>query len=183
MQTRLDRFDNSWYHPGAGAFVRLVWYFINAALFKGSWFLPVAPKLILLRLFGAKIGKGVVLKPGVNIKYPWKLEIGDYTWIGEGVWIDNLAEVKIGKHCCVSQGAMFLCGNHNYSLQGFDLMVGTIVMEDGAWAGAKTLLCPGTYMGSHAVLTAASVASGRLDPYTVYRGHPAISVKKREIKA
>ena len=70
-------------------------------------------KVFLLQLFGAKVGKGVVIKPNVNIKYPWLLEIGDYTWIGERAWIDNLAQVKIGKNCCISQGAMLLCGNNN----------------------------------------------------------------------
>lgn len=183
VQTRLDRFDNSWYKPGAGALVRLVWYFTNVLLFKSSWFLPIAPKRAILRLFGAKVGKGVVLKPCINIKYPWKLEIGEYTWIGENVWIDNLAEVKIGRHCCVSQGALLLCGNHNYSREGFDLMVGEILMEDGAWAGARSVLCPGTTLRTHAVLSAGSVASGELEAFTIYRGHPAKAVKKREIKA
>lgn len=183
VQTRLDRFNNSWYKPGAGPMVRLMWYFTNALFFKSSWFLPVGPKRSILRLFGARIGKGVVLKPCINIKYPWKLEIGDYSWIGENVWIDNLAEVKIGSHCCVSQGALLLCGNHDYSRESFDLMVGSITMEDGSWAGARTLLCPGTVLGSHSVLSAASVATGRLESYTIYRGHPAVPVKKREIKA
>lgn len=163
--------------------MRLLWYFTNVVFFKSSWFLPVSPKRVLLRLFGAKIGRGVVLKPCINIKYPWKLEIGDYSWIGENVWIDNLAEVKIGKHCCVSQGSMFLCGNHNFTRERFDLMVGSIQLEDGAWAGAQTLLCPGTTLRSHAVLSAGSVGSGTLEAYTIYRGHPAVAVKKREIVA
>lgn len=71
-------------------------------------------KIWMLRKFGAKIGKGVFIKPLVNIKYPWNLDIGDYTWIGENVWIDNLTQVKIGSNVCISQGAMLLCRNHNY---------------------------------------------------------------------
>ena len=65
-------------------------------------------------MFGAKIGKGVIIRPGVSVKYPWKLQIGDNTWIGENVWIDNLSNIIIGKNVCVSQGAMLLSGNHNY---------------------------------------------------------------------
>ena len=84
-------------------------------------------KKFILKLFGAKIGRGVVIKPGVNIKYPWKLFIGDYSWIGEKVWIDNLANVVIGRSVCISQGAMLLTGNHNYAAKEFDLMVLAII--------------------------------------------------------
>jgi putative colanic acid biosynthesis acetyltransferase WcaF len=182
VQTRLDRFDNAWYQPGAGPVKRLLWYVVNALIFKSSWFLPMGPKRSILRWFGAKIGQGVVLKPCINIKYPWRLEVGDYTWIGENVWIDNLGDVKIGRHCCLSQGALLLCGNHDFTKEGFDLMVGNITLEDGAWAGAMTLVGPGVSMGSHSVLSAGSVATRNLEPYTIYRGNPAAPVKKREIK-
>ena len=77
-------------------------------------------KIYLLKIFGAKIGKGVIIKPGVNIKYPWNLYIGDHVWIGENVWIDNLDDVIINNHVCVSQGAMLLCGNHNYKKSSFN---------------------------------------------------------------
>ena len=83
-------------------------------------------KRTLLRLFGANVGRGVVLKPRVTIKYPWKLAVGEHSWIGENVWIDNLGQVTIGNHCCLSQGALLLCGNHNYKKATFDLMVGDI---------------------------------------------------------
>lgn len=136
-------------------------------------------KVRLLRCFGAKIGKGVVIKPSVNIKYPWNLSIGDYTWIGENVWIDNLVQVTIGSNVCVSQGAMLLCGNHNYKKSTFDLMVGKIVLEDGCWVGAQSVVCPGITLHSHAVLGVASVANKNLDAYTIYQGNPAHMVRKR----
>ena len=138
-------------------------------------------KVSLLRLFGAKIGKGVVIKPSVNIKYPWNLSIDDYTWIGENVWIDNLVQVTIGSNVCVSQGAMLLCGNHNYKKSTFDLMVGKIVLEDGCWVGAQSVVCPGVTLHSHAVLGVASVANKNLDAYTIYQGNPAQMVRKRGI--
>ena len=138
-------------------------------------------KVRLLRCFGAKIGKGVVIKPSVNIKYPWNLSIGDYTWIGENVWIDNLVQVTIGSDVCVSQGAMLLCGNHNYKKSTFDLMVGKIVLEDGCWVGAQSVVCPGVTLHSHAVLGVASVANKNLDAYTIYQGNPAHMVRKRII--
>ena len=125
--------------------------------------------------------KGVVIKPSVNIKYPWNLKIGDYVWIGENVWIDNLVEVSIGDNVCISQGAMLLCGNHNYKKTSFDLMVGKIMIEAGAWVGAQSVVCPKVTIHSHAVLAVGSVASHDLDEYAVYQGNPAIKVRDRKI--
>lgn len=130
-------------------------------------------KVSVLRFFGAKIGKGVVIKPGVNVKYPWLLTIGDYSWIGEDVWIDNLAQVTIGADCCISQGTLLLTGNHNYKLPTFDLIVKPIVIEDGAWVGAKCIVCPGVTVGSHAVLTVGTIATKSISGFGVYQGNPA----------
>jgi putative colanic acid biosynthesis acetyltransferase WcaF len=179
--TDLSRFNNSWYRPG-GAVRRIVWYglheiFISSAQPFG--FLRVW----LLRMFGASIGKGVVIKPRVRVKYPWKLKVGNHSWIGEDVWIDNLGCVSIGSNCCISQGAMLLCGNHDYKISTFDLKVGDIVLEDGAWVGAKAVVCPGVHCGSHCVLAVGSVASSNLEAYTVYRGNPAVKVKDRVMQS
>ena len=124
-----------------------------------------------------QIGKGVVIKPSVNIKYPWKLIVGDHVWIGENVWIDNLAEVFISDNVCISQGAMLLTGNHNYKLSTFDLIIGTITLEDGVWIGAKSVVCPGVKCASHSVLTVGSIATKNLEPYIIYQGNPAIKIK------
>ena len=132
-------------------------------------------------MFGAKIGKGVVLKPNINIKYPWRLRIGNHSWIGEGVWVDNLEDVIIGANCCISQGALLLCGNHNYKKSTFDLMTGKIILEDGVWVGAKAIVCGGVVCMSHAVLSAGSVATSELEAYSVYQGNPAVKIKEREI--
>ena len=135
----------------------------------------------MLRIFGAEIGEGVVIKPSVNIKYPWKLEVGSHSWIGENVWLDNLAKIKIGHHVCISQGAFLLTGNHNYTKGTFDLMVSEIVLEDGVWIGARSIVCPGVTCHSHSVLTVAGVALKNLEPYSVYSGNPAIIIKVRTI--
>lgn len=132
-------------------------------------------------MFGAKVGKRVVVKPGVNIKYPWNIEIGDNTWIGERVWIDSLGVVKIGANCCLSQGAMILNGNHDYSKPTFDLQVKPVILEDGVWIGAHAVVTPGTLCGTYSVLSVSSVSSKILEPYGIYRGNPAIKVRDRSI--
>lgn len=161
------------------AWKRLCWYLTNVVFFIN----PAQPfsglKVALLRLYGAKVGQGVVIKPGVNIKYPWLLEIGDHTWIGERVWIDNLAKVEIGSHVCISQGAMLLTGNHDYKKVSFDLQIEPIYIEAGAWLGAQSTVCPGVRVASHAVLALGSIATKNLEAYTVYQGNPAVAVRPR----
>ena len=171
-------YDNSWYRPG-GAVKRLLWYFVNVLLFLKPFNPFSGIKVRLLRLFGAQVGVGVHIKPNVNIKYPWLLEIGDYSWIGVNVWIDNFVQVTIGTNVCISQGAMLLCGNHNYKLPTFDLIVKPIIIENGAWVGAKSTVCPGVTLHTHAVLGVGSVANHDLDAYSIYQGNPTIKIRKR----
>jgi putative colanic acid biosynthesis acetyltransferase WcaF len=183
IKTDLSAYDNSWYNPGRGKLIRLIWYCINVIFFKSYWFPLSSFKIMLLRLFGAKIGRGVVIKPGVNIKYPWFLEIGDHTWIGEGVWIDNLVKVSIGPDCCLSQGAILLTGSHDYKKSSFDLMVGEIFLEEGVWIGAKAMVGPNVICKSHSVLSLNSVATQNLEAYTIYQGNPALEKRSRALKS
>ncbi|MBC6491014.1 putative colanic acid biosynthesis acetyltransferase [Flavihumibacter stibioxidans] len=180
-KTNLSAYNNQWFDPGAGKLKRLCWYVVNAVVFR-SYLVPVSSvKRALLKAFGARIGQSVVIKPQVNIKYPWLLSIGDHSWIGENVWIDNLVQVTIGANCCLSQGAFLLTGNHDYTSPTFELMVRPIILEEGAWIGAQALVCPGVTCASHSVLTAKSVATKNLFPYMIYQGNPAVPVKERII--
>ncbi|MCW3109752.1 MAG: putative colanic acid biosynthesis acetyltransferase WcaF, partial [Segetibacter sp.] len=108
----LAQYDNSWYYAGPKWKIAL-WLFVNVLFFNNGFAVFNGLKCSLLRLFGAKIGKRVFIKPSVNIKYPWLLHIGNDVWIGEKVWIDNLGLVTIGNDVCISQGAFLLTGNHN----------------------------------------------------------------------
>ena len=181
MKTDLSSYQNDWYKPG-GSIKILLWYFINALFFIN----PLNPfsslKKVLLRFFGAKIGTGVVIKPGVNIKYPWKLTIGNHVWIGEDVWIDNLDEVVIEDNVCLSQGALLLCGNHDYKKTSFDLIVKPITIKEGAWIGAKSTVCGGVTCASHSVLAVGSVTAKDLEAYSIYQGVPAQKVRERVIE-
>jgi putative colanic acid biosynthesis acetyltransferase WcaF len=179
-KVNLNSFNNSEYNPGS-IFKRFIWYFKNLFLFKSSIPWPYSWKRIALRFFGAKVGENVIIKPCVNIKYPWFLEIGENSWIGEEVWLDNLDKIVIGNNVCISQGALLLTGNHNYKQSTFDLMLKPIIIKDGVWIGAKAVVCPGVTMHSHSVLTAGSVLTKDSEDYLIYQGNPAVAVRKREL--
>ncbi len=181
LKTDLSKFNNDWYKKGGHPIKIITWYIINACFFNSA-FPIISIKIGLLKLFGAKVGKGVIIKPHVNIKYPWRLRIGNLVWIGERVWIDNLGLVVLNDNTCVSQGAMLLCGNHHYKKVAFDLIVGNITIEEGAWIGAHAVVCPGVKVGTHAILTVNSVATHHLLPWSVYQGNPAVKIKDRVIK-
>ncbi len=170
------------YDPGASALKRTGWYIINALIFD-SWLCPCSRiKITLLRLFGAKVGDGVVIKPRVNIKHPWRLIVGDYVWIGEGVWIDNLARVVVGSNVCISQGALLLTGSHDYKNLTFQLILGEIHLSDGVWIAAKVVVCPGVRCARNAVVTVGSVLRKDAEVAGVYAGNPAILVRQRIIR-
>lgn len=170
------------YDPGASAPKRACWYIVNALVFH-SWLCPCSRiKVILLRLFGAKVGKDIVIKPRVNIKHPWRLVVGDNVWIGERVWIDNLVKVEIGSNVCISQGALLLTGSHDYTDPAFRLILGEIYLEDGVWIAASAVVCPGVRCACNAVITVGSVLRKDAEVGGVYAGNPAVLVRQRIIR-
>ncbi|MBL9171611.1 MAG: colanic acid biosynthesis acetyltransferase WcaF [Verrucomicrobiales bacterium] len=180
MKVELGKYRNSSFDPGASLLRRVAWYLV-ATIFFTSRFPIGFIKLILLRAFGAEVGGGVVIKPGVNIKSPWLLKIGSDCWIGENVWIDNLVLVTLGSNVCISQGAVILTGNHDYKCPHFSLTAKPIVVQSGVWIGAFSVVCPGVTAGDHSVLTVGSVASRDMDPFTIYRGNPAVATGVRKL--
>ncbi|MGJ8548640.1 WcaF family extracellular polysaccharide biosynthesis acetyltransferase [Winogradskyella wichelsiae] len=179
MKTDLSSYNNDWYQPGSRLKI-LCWYFINVFFFINPLNFSSRLKVFILKRFGATIGAGVVIKPGVNIKYPWLLTIGNHCWIGESVWIDNLDQVTLEDHVCISQGALLLCGNHNYKSTRFDLFVAPITLREGSWVGAKAKVAPGVTLESHAILSMGAVATSPLEAYGIYQGNPAVKVKSRQ---
>lgn len=176
---QLRSYDGSKHVPGAGLLRRTAWYLCNALLFA-SWLLPLsAPKRWLLRRFGAQIGPRVVIKPRVTIKYPWRLTVGSDSWIGEGVWIDNLGAIEIGADVCISQGARLLTGNHDYRDPAFGLMVGPIAIGNCAWVGAFAVICPGVTVAAHSVISVGSVLTRSTEEALVYAGNPATVLRRR----
>lgn len=178
---KLRNFSAGNFDKGAGVIKISVWYFVNA-LFVRPAFIPfVGFRLFWLRLFGAKIGKRVYLKPCVLIKFPWNLVVGDDCWIGEKVWIDNLDRVEIGSNVCISQEAMLLTGNHDYKDSAMPYRNAPIKLEDGCWIGARSIVCAGVTVYENAILTVGSMTSKNLESNGIYQGVPAIKIRERII--
>jgi putative colanic acid biosynthesis acetyltransferase WcaF len=180
IQTDLSKFDVGTYKAGP-KFKSLIWYFVNYYFLASAFPWPYKLKSIVLRMFGARVGRGLVIKPRVRIKNPWRLTIGDNCWIGEDAWIDNLEDVSIGSNVCISQGAMLLTGNHDYTISSFPYRLGKIAIEDGVWVGAQSVVCPGITCKSHSILTVQSVASKDLDAWSIYAGNPAVFLRTRRM--
>lgn len=159
--------------------VRILWYFTSLLIFQSYLFPFYKIKKLILILFGAKIGANFIIKPNVTIKYPWNLVIGNNVWIGEDVWIDNLDAVTINDSVCISQSVYLLTGNHNYKSINFDLITKPIVIKNGAWVGAKAIICPGVVIHSNAIVSVGSVLTKNAETNKVYTGNPAMAVKDR----
>jgi putative colanic acid biosynthesis acetyltransferase WcaF len=166
---------------GASKFKQLLWFVTNGLFFANPLFPFSLVKVILLRIFGAKIGKGVLIKPSINVKYPWKLSIGNYVWIGENVWIDNLCNITIKDNVCISQGALLLTGSHDHTKTSFDFLANEIILEEGVWIGAKAVVGSGVTCKAHSILGINSVAETDLRSYVIYKGNPAVPVLERSI--
>jgi len=118
----------------------------------------------------------------VNIKYPWKLTIGDHVWIGQRAWLDNIDQLVIRDHVVISQGAMIIQGSHNYKKVDYPTMSGPVMLEEGSWVGAGAMVMLGVTLKSHSVLAAGSVATKDLEAYMIHQGNPAQPVRERVIE-
>lgn len=178
---RLDRYTTGDYTPGASLWKQMLWFFVGDPLVQ-SRLLPFSNfKIFVLRGFGATIGEGVRLKPGIKIKFPWRLSIGNYCWIGEDAWLDNVAAIALEDNVCLSQGVYLCTGNHDWSAVNFRLVSTSIHIESGSWIAARAAVGPGVTVGQGAVLCLGSVAGTSLEPMTIYAGNPAVAIKKRVI--
>ena len=161
----------------------LIWLLVSNVIFLTNIPYPNILKVLLLRAFGAKIGRKVVIKPWVKIKFPWNLSLADHVWLGEEVWIDNISMVTISSHVCVSQGAFLLTGNHNYSKSYFPLISKPILIEEGVWVCAKAVVTGGATLKSHSILSLGCIATKDLDSYYIYGNFPLEKIKPRTISS
>lgn len=178
---RLSEFDNKTYQPGRPLWVQALWFFAGAPLLSWKLLPSSGFRCALLRLFGARMGHGVVIKPGARVKYPWRLTVGTSCWLGEDCWIDNIANVSVGDNVCLSQGAYLCTGNHDWSDPRFRLIATPIVVHDGAWVGAKAVLAPGVVVNECAVVTIGSVVVRDVPAYEIHSGNPARFLRRRQL--
>ncbi|RUP09856.1 WcaF family extracellular polysaccharide biosynthesis acetyltransferase [Hyphomicrobium sp.] len=175
---RLDTYDNSRFSRGRSRWIESLWIFVQWLAIRSQ--VPgSAHRRFILRMFGARIGSGVTIKPGLRVKFPWRLTVGDHSWLGEDVWIDNLAEVAIGSHCCISQGAYLCTGNHDWMAPAFDLHAEPIVVCDRVWIGARAVVAPGVTIGEGSILALGSIATRTTSPWTINSGNPAKEIRNR----
>lgn len=159
--------------------IYVLWFFLGSP-FLACRFLPGSTwRIYLLKLFGSRICSTCRLKPVLRVKFPWRLRVGSYCWLGEDVWIDNLAVVTFGDNVCISQGVYICTGNHDFKSSSFDLNVRTVSVDSDAWVAARSVIAPGTSVGFAAVIGLGSVVNGSVPSFAVMRGNPAIFIKDR----
>jgi len=178
----LTRTSHRGYAPGRSFAVRALWVILEALVLLNPVVTSYALKRALLRAFGARVGQAVIIKPGLHVKYPWHLVVGDNAWLGERAWIDNFVTVTIGANAVVSQGAYLCTGNHDWADPGMGLVVKHVTIEDGAWIGAFARIGPGVTVGRDAIVTLGSVLLTDAQPNGIYRGNPAIMSGQRKIR-
>lgn len=165
--------------PGAPWLIQTLWFCAGAPLLAARWLPGSAWRVLLLRCFGARVGSGCRIKPGLRVKFPWRLLLGEACWLAEDAWLDNLATITVGDRVCISQGTYLCTGNHDFRSSGFDLRLGPIHIAADVWIAARAVLAPGTEIGPGAVVGLGAVVSGSVPAGAIVRGNPAAVVGQR----
>lgn len=160
---------------------RVAWGIVYFTLFRFSPRPFHVWRSFLLKLFGAKIGKGVHIYPAVKIWAPWNLEIADESGIGNGAILYSQAKIVIGHRAIISQGTHLCTGTHDYTKKGHPLIAFPIIIEKEAWLAAEVFVHPGVRIGEGAVIGARSVVTKEMPPWMVCAGHPCRPLKARVI--
>lgn len=178
----LQRYDQSDYDRGRPGWLILLWWLVQAIAF------PLSPHFLhtfrvgLLRLFGARIGQGVLIRPTARFTYPWKVEIGDYSWIGDDVVLYSLDQIVIGQHCVISQKSYLCTGSHDIHDSTFRLKTAPIHIGNGAWVAADCFVAPGVHIGANTVVGTRSTVTRDLPAQQVCWGTPCRPRQPRTVK-
>jgi putative colanic acid biosynthesis acetyltransferase WcaF len=164
---------------GKSALTVQLWWMVDALLFRPSPQIFYGWRNMLLRIFGARIGKKVIIRPSARITYPWKISIGDYSWIGDDVCLYSLGEIVIGRNSVISQKSYLATGSHDYNSKGFDIFSKPIIIEDEVWLATDVFVGPGVVIGKAAVVGARSSVFKSLEGGFVYAGNPLKQIRKR----
>ncbi|MGB3240923.1 MAG: hormogonium polysaccharide biosynthesis acetyltransferase HpsU [Geitlerinemataceae cyanobacterium] len=174
-QTGFDRGRPGWYV--------MLWWLVQAIAFPLSLHTFNGFRCWLLRQFGATIGKEVIIRPTARFTYPWKVEIGDYSWIGDDVVFYSLDRIRIGQHCVISQKTYLCTGSHDLQDPAFGLITAPITVENGVWVATDCFVSPGVCIGANTVVGARSSVFADLPAAQVCLGTPCRPRYPRQMKA
>jgi putative colanic acid biosynthesis acetyltransferase WcaF len=172
---RLDLYDNSRFDRGASRFKESLWILCKCVFFLNPIPWPSDLRVFWLRLFGAKIGKNVIIRSGVNITFPWRFEAGSHVWIGDDACILSLAKIGIQSHVCISQRAFLCTGSHQWQSESFDLITKPIEIDSSVWIAAAAFIGPGVTIGRNSVIGACSVVMTSVPADSIVKGNPGKS--------
>ena len=164
---------------GRSSFIVLSWWMVQATLFAWSPQFLYGWRRFLLRLFGAKIGKGVLVRPTVKVTYPWKVSVGDHSWIGDDVVLYSLGEINIGSHTVISQKSYICTGSHDYTSLSFDIFSKPVEIGNEVWIATDVFIAPGIRVGDGTVVGVRSTVLQDLPSGKICFGNPAKAVKDR----
>ncbi|MGL5940606.1 MAG: hormogonium polysaccharide biosynthesis acetyltransferase HpsU [Waterburya sp.] len=170
----LSTYDLSNFERGKPGWLVMLWWLVQAIAFPLSLHNFNSFRCFLLRLFGAKIGKQVVIRPTVRITYPWKVEIGDYSWIGDDVVLYSLDRIIVGSHCVISQKSYLCTGSHDIADKSFALITAPIKIGNGVWIATDCFIASGVSIGSNSVIGARSSVMKNIPSRQVAWGNPCV---------
>lgn len=177
---QLNKFKLPENFRGRNAFIVQLWWVVQSLFFNPSLQFMYGWRRFLLRLFGANIGRKVILRPSVKITYPWKLKIGDYTWIGDDVNLYTLGEIEIGENSVVSQKCYLCTGSHDFNKSDFPIYSKKITIENECWLATDVFVAPGVTIRKGTVVGARSSVYKDLEENKIYMGNPVKIIRDRK---
>lgn len=179
---KLNLYKNPKGFRGKSKFTVQLWWIVQSLLFKLSPQGLYGWRRFLLRCFGAEIGKGVIIRPSAQITYPWKVKIGDYSWVGDDVVLYSLGDIVIGDNAVISQKSYICTGTHDYTKNDFPILAKKITIGDECWLATDVFVSPGVTINNGTVVGARSTVIKDLDANSVYVGSPVKFIKKRKVE-
>ncbi|MEU2204811.1 acetyltransferase [Microbacterium oleivorans] len=168
----------AWDRP---AWVVYLWAVCELLFVTNPWQISSGLRVRVLRAFGAEIGNGVVFRPRTRVKFPWKLRVGDRSWIGEGVWFHNQGDIRVGHDVVISQETFLTTGSHRHR-GDMALIVRPIEIDSGAWITSRCVVTGGVRVGRSALVIPMTLVSRDVEANVVFGSDGAIGTRF-EVKA
>lgn len=165
----------SWGKPRA---VIYLWAVMELLFVTNPWQVSSGLRVRVLRLFGAEIGRSVIFRPRTRVRFPWKLHIGDRSWIGEGVWFHNQDDIYLGSDVVISQECFLTTGSHRHK-SDMGLITRPIHISDGVWITSRCMVLGGSRLGTSALVRPMSLVAATIPAGQIWGGNPASYFSER----